>query len=301
MPFDLLAQLWLREPDAALAVRGMALLGLSPSTPAELAPAYAEVLLLNIPPYGTVFTDTGAALNAPAAQAMAALFARHGYSPPEVLSVGAPDHLGLGLGFLGHAAARGDEAGFARACAQLLPWAPAVCLAVEREPGAHAFYRALARYTRETLLQNAGHLEGAAPNWPAPEVPQVGSETAGAGGEAPEVRLHDLLRYFLTPARSGVYLSRGWLGSAAHGLGLGLPFGARFDVAQQLFAAAGQSGRFPELLRVLREEVAAWAGDFSRWTAAYPAWSPIAEYWLAATSATLHLIDAMGRVMVEGN
>jgi hypothetical protein len=115
------------------------------------------------------------------------------------------------------------------------------------------------------------------------------------------VRLHDLLRYFLAPARSGVYLSRGWLGKAAHGLGLGLPFGGRFDVAERLFAAAGQSGRLAELLRALREEVAAWAGHYARWTAAYSAWSPIAEQWLAATSATLHLIDAMGRVMAEGD
>src|SRR5512143_668400 len=100
MPFELLAQLWLHEPDALTAYRAFAVLGLPPCDLAELAPAYADVFLLNVQPYSTVFTDPSGEMNGPAAQRLARRYAERGYQPAELKSVGAPDHLGLGLGFL---------------------------------------------------------------------------------------------------------------------------------------------------------------------------------------------------------
>jgi len=293
MPFDLLAQLWLHEPDQAMAVRGSSLFGLAPADPGQLAVAYTDIFLLNVYPYGTIFTDPVGEMNGPAAQAMARLYAQHGYQPPELSAVGAPDHLGLGLGFLGHSTNRGLEDAFAQACGELLAWALLACLAVEREPGAHAFYRGLAAFTADTLLLNAGRFTIDALDWQAQELPGLALAMDQSAVDDDEVRLRDLVRFFLTPARSGIFLSRGRLGGFARELGVALPFGARYDVATALFTAAGQSERLDLLLNQLAAEVQAWAAVYRQWATTYPAWAAVAEHWLNCTAGTLRLVSAM--------
>ena len=298
MPFQLLSRLWLSEPDSTSLTWARALFSLPQlyELP-ELAQAYADLFLLNVYPYSTIYTQPSAELNGPAAALAARRYAEHGYQPPELSSVGAADHLGLGLGLLGHLARAGQERAFAAACGDLLAWAPAACLAVEREPGVHPFYRALAAYTAETLLLNAGHLQspGAAP---APDL------SLNMAGDDEEVRLRDVLHFFLSPARCGIFLSRGRLGRLGHDLGLALPFGAREIVAETLFNAAGQSGQLQPLLAALRAEIAGWSDAYRRWQTAFPAWSPVARMWLARTSASLERLDAMAadgrRILDEG-
>jgi TorA maturation chaperone TorD len=137
----LLSHLWLHEPDADAITHAVAELGLPPATTDELASAYADVFLLNVYPYGTAFTDPSGELNGPAAQQIAALYEAHGYQPPELNAVGAPDHVGLCLGFLG-------ELGELEIRELSLDWIAVCCLAVERESAAPPFYRALASTTR---------------------------------------------------------------------------------------------------------------------------------------------------------
>src|SRR5690606_24258294 len=124
LPFALLARLWLHEPDASVAADVIALLQQPPATPNELAAAYASLFLLNVYPYGTVFTDPSGELNGSGAQYTARLYAAHGYQPPELQTVGAADHLGLYLGFLAHLAEHGQSAVSAKVLAGLLAWAP---------------------------------------------------------------------------------------------------------------------------------------------------------------------------------
>ena len=155
--FDLLSQLWLREPGAAALGRARALgiWGAScAADPGQLAVAYADLFILNVYPYGTVYTDAWAEINTPAARRTAALFEAHGFQPPDMSAVGAPDHLGLCLEFLGRllAAPGADRMAGERFLGELAFWAPVCCLAAERDPTAHEFYRATARTTREALL-----------------------------------------------------------------------------------------------------------------------------------------------------
>lgn len=100
---DLLSRLWLHEPDtrALEAVRGIESLAPLIAGSAELSTAYTELFLLNVYPYGTVFTDSSGELNATSAGRTARRYEASGYSPPELFEVGAPDHAGLCLGFLG--------------------------------------------------------------------------------------------------------------------------------------------------------------------------------------------------------
>ena len=87
-----------------------------------------------------------------------------------------------------------------------------------------------------------------------------------------EIGLHDIVRFFLTPARCGMFLSRARLGQMANELGMHLPFGSRFEVAEVLFEAAGESGQIAELLHALGVESEQWAAAYQALSADYPAW-----------------------------
>ena len=293
--YQLLSQFWLREPDADALARIHAQAGLSfDGDPSALATAYADLFLLNVYPYGTAYTDEWGELNTPEARETAALYARHAYQPRELTEVGAPDHLGLCLGFLAHRprlwqSGKTEEA-VARFLDDLIGWSPVCCLAAERDPSAHPFYQALARLTRETILANI------APLRTSRHAPLV--VTGYQPGE--ELRLRDVVRFLLIPARCGMFLSRSRLGALALALGTRLPFGARFDVAQWLFTCAGEGGQIDALLRLLRAEADEWSGAYRVWAEQWTTWQKPAAQWLARLEATRRLLDEMARLAREG-
>ncbi len=307
MKFDLLSSLWLHEPDSAAVARAMSELGLPTATPDELAAAYADLFLLNVYPYGTAYTDPEGELNAPEAHELAALYKTQGYCPPELNEVAAPDHLGLCLGFLSHVSSlraveepaltrsvsKGGEAissqrllrGFAprndHLISGLLEWIPICCLAVERDPAAHRFYRALAALTRKSLMA-----ETLIPNTQYP------IHHSSFIIHHSEVTLRDLVRFFLAPAQCGLFLSRSRLGHIANELGLSLPFSSRFEVAEALFASAGAE-HIERLIDKLSEEVKCWTAEYRSWAEAYPAWSPVAGVWQARTAQSQRTLSEM--------
>jgi|SRR5579859_640121 len=286
----LLARLWLLEPDAARAADAASRLGLPAAELGELAAAYADLFLLNVYPYGTVFTDPNGELNGPAAQHLVALYAAHGYEPARLGPCGAPDHLGACLGFAAHLQdAQRASQGFGPA---LLAWAPVCCLAVEREPLANPFYSALAGRTLAWLLSAESKLAAGG---------DLGASAAAAGQPAfgmaddaeDEVDLRRLVCFFLAPARCGIYLSRGHLGQIGRGLGLRLPFGSRFEVAEALFQAAGDTGQVEPLIAALEAEIDLWRGRYAQWSERQPLWQAAAGPWLARTSSAIDWLHAM--------
>ncbi len=292
MKFDLLSSLWLHEPDAQTIARAVSELGLpaaDPSTalrasPPELARAYADIFLLNVPPYGTVYTDGDGELNAPAAQGMEALYAACGYRPPELSQVGAPDHLGLCLGFLSTGEGRSI-------LPSLLDWAPVCCFAVEREPAAHAFYRALAKVTRETLLAVIPNSKLQISNSPIHRSSLIIHRS--------DVSLRDIVRFLLAPAQCGLFLSRSQLGQMAKRLGMRLPFGSRFEVAEWLWTAAGQSDQAPLLLAIFEKEVDEWGAAYRQWATTWPGWTPAAAQWLDRLERARRMLGGMRDIILN--
>jgi TorA maturation chaperone TorD len=282
--FGLLSRLWLAEPDARAldAVRAIGPLSSHVASVGELSAAYTELFLLNVYPYGTVFTDPSGELNAPGAKETVRRCEEAGYRPAELLEVGAPDHAGLGLGLLAHLEKKGErDAAF---LSILLDWLPACCLAVERDPAAHPFYRSLAVLTRERLLENIGFASA-----PPAEPPEVLDAEEVIG-------LRDVVRYLIAPARSGVFLSRARLGRISRSAGLQIPFGSRWDVAETLFSAAGESGRVPDVLTLLEEEAAGWAQAFVEWSEDCPCWGSFADRWLARIAKTRQRLAGMQKL-----
>lgn len=301
MNFALLSHLWLYEPDADAIARSSAELGLPCADPAELASAYTDLFLLNVYPYGTIFTDPDAELNGADAQRLAALYRLHSYQPGELQSVGAPDHLGLCLGFAAHLSEKRLEIEIRDFMKSFLEWAPVCCLAVEREPAAHAFYRTLARLTSEILLAvsptSSHNLEPENPHSASPEGPfAVHSPQSAVPTLLSEVGLSDIVRFFLTPAQCGVFLSRSRLGHLARAIGLRLPIGSRLEVAERLFSAAGESERIDQLLAALQAEIEAWATEYGRWAKGYAHWQPSAELWLERTTRASRMLAEMRQI-----
>jgi TorA maturation chaperone TorD len=284
---SLLSRLWLNEPDADLVAMAASRLGLPPADPAELAAAYTDLFLLNVYPYGTVFTSATGELNGPETEYLAAQYAANGYQPANLAEIGAPDHLGACLGFAAHLAERAMENG--NFAASLVGWGPVCCLAVERESSAHHFYHAVAKVTREWMLGNSAP---AARTPPEAEFPPI-SLGAVSDSATDEISLRDVVQFFLAPARCGVFLSRARLGQMAKNFGLHLPFGSRFEVAETLFLSTGQAGQIVPLLGALDAEIRAWRSEYLRWQEAQPNWKPAALLWLARTSKALEQLAEM--------
>lgn len=278
---SLLSRLWLREPDASALAQCRQCVSLAPhiADPAELASAYTDLFLLNVYPYGTVFTDPSGELNAPGARSATERFKARGFSPRELSETGAPDHMGLLLGFLDHLS--GDTGKEPELFSEFVQWAPVCCFAVEREASAHPFYRALASATRGRLLGLAAPLEDSSEDLPT------------APGIEEEIALSDIVRFLLAPARAGFFLSRAKLGRLAKALGMRLSFASRFEVAQLLFGTAGETGRVEELLEAISAEAGEWEAAYREWAQQTLSWAPCASRWLERIAATQLLLREM--------
>ena len=174
--------------------------------------------------------------------------------------------------------------GWSHARAGLLSWGPVCTLAAERDPMAHQFYRRLARSTREALLERAAPGAAAAPALDAREGALEGS------GEDGELRLADIVAYFLAPGRSGFFLSRSTLARMGRRVSLPLPVGGRYETARGLFEAAGVSGRVEALLDQIRGQIDAWEREYRAIAEACPAWAVWAEAWSARLSRSRSVV-----------
>jgi TorA maturation chaperone TorD len=279
LTFELLSSLWLHEPDDETIARAHRELGLPMESVETLAQAYTDVFLLNVPPYGTAYTDEYGELNGERAQAVAQLFDVHGYAPPELSEVAAPDHVGLCLKFLAYLEERELEIRELE-----IEWIPICCLAVEREPTAPDFYRALATQTRQAIFAQSTIIN---PQSPISNL-QFSNPLLNE-----ELRLKDILRFFLTPARCGLFLSRSRLGQMAKQLGMRLPFGSRWEVAEALFIAAGEGGQIQRLLMLIETETQDWLTMYKQWREHYPTGRPLVMPWVEAGQTALQMLGGL--------
>jgi TorA maturation chaperone TorD len=112
--YRLLARLALSEVDAPLleSLRGMPLFGPALDEmggPAGLGPLradYTRCFLMIVPPYESVYLDESGMLNAATSGSVLGHYQELGFESDAARTTGAPDHLGLELGFMAHLAAR---------------------------------------------------------------------------------------------------------------------------------------------------------------------------------------------------
>ena len=305
-----LSRLWLQEPDVEALEQARQIPAFAPhcAEPADpstsaslhsglrlragLAAAYADLFLLNVYPYASVFLDPDGEMNGARAQEVRDIYAQYGYAPGALHEVGAADHVGLMLGLLAQAGHDGHSV-----LPYLLDWAPVLCLAVEREPAAACapFYRAVASETRRVLFEQRASFR----IQPAPalhgQAAELELEWARSAPDE-ELSLRAIVHRLLCPARSGVFLSRARLGAWARDLGVRLPFASRFDVGLSLFEAAGAMGHVSRLVDGLMAELEEWDATYAAWARA--GWGNDAVAWRARVRGTIRMLASMKETLV---
>ena len=128
-----------------------------------------------------------------------------------------------------------------------------------------------------------------------PRVPGLAAREQPAADAADDVRLRDVIRRLLTPARAGLFLGRDDLARLGAALGFPLPALDRRIMLEHLFVAAAPAGLLPRLLDLLREEVDAWIAVYRDWETGYPHTAAIWADWRTRAEALRgELVDMRG-------
>lgn len=286
---DLLAGLFLGELDLsvaqALAADPALAEALRPPSDEAAARAlraeYARLLLLEAPPYASLFLDAPPVIGGETARRWEALLTASGAPLPALERAAARDHLGLYL----RALASGERAGAsALALSETLRWAPQYLTTLERADP-EGFYGRLAQVTAYALAECARHT--------AP--PPVASSAQDAEPAPPpeDDRLRTLTRWLCTPLWSGWYLSPSDLRAFARSFGSPPGRIDRAALLEQAFEASGLDERTDDLLAALLALVEQWREAVSDWVARLDGWSASLTAWRTHLEQTHAILSVM--------
>lgn len=292
---DLIGRQLLAPPTAADVAEAASLPELAAvmaDGPEALAIAYEYLFGRNVYPYESIYRDEELMLNTAAAEQVAHFYAECGFTLE--YNVGAPDHIGLELILLArliateHTALAQLDHALVRWARQrtatflhrhIAAWAPIWVRAVQRIP-AHPFYQTLTTLLLELLGSELERLAGE----------QISDTTyiplQPANPTADETDLSALIRYLITPAKSGIFLSRADCSMLARQLGFSIPIADRFTMARTLFETAGQFDQVGELIGMLRALFATELAELHRLSDTQPLWQPLLKPWVARLADT---------------
>ena len=288
---ELLALAWLRELTPAdwtrleaLPELALALPDPDPPLVTELAAEHLRLLVLNVPPYETCFTDLAGRPPSQVSAAVADLFAHAGWVPPEGSGAVAADHVGLQLLALAHLARAGPARLAHLLTERLAQWMPLLAWSLRRIAPL-PFYSALAEITLDAVLSRLGGPWG------------LGAHAAGessvppAGSSDPDPSL--LLSLLLSPVTAGCYLSRAELARVAQSLCLPVTPGSRRDMLAGLARDAAARDCSKLLWDALENLLDDAMLDFTGLEREYPHWAPCRRIWSARLTHGLRLVQAL--------
>jgi TorA maturation chaperone TorD len=265
--------------------------------PDQLAADHSHLFGFNIFPYQSLFLDEASSLGGRVSEEVLEFYNRVGFS---VLQGGeCPDHIGLELAFLAFLSAGEADAweDGQMPVAQrnrrwqrrfhdehLLRWLPGLSRAVRQQ--GERFYTALADLTLQLALE---HRKDLANDLPAPrqdfQLPPIPDEIKN---EMPS--LNGVALILLTPAYSGLYLSRDDISRLARPLNIPCGVGARQQMLTYLVQAAADDDRLPCLLESLQALVGAWSSFYTACKEGEPALAQISSVWLERLEGTRVLL-----------
>jgi TorA maturation chaperone TorD len=215
----------------------------------ELAAQHHACFHLDLFPYAGVFLDRSAVAGA-RSDMVSSLFERAGFRPR--LDQLTADHLGVMLGFLSFVTAASGEAHddhelalaaqleqltaeFLDAC--MLSWLPALVTAGDSRP--RTFWP---NVLRETLEFAAAHRMSLRERWPDPQTPMPELHDLPDGShdllDDPRTGLRRIAEHLLTPADSGVFLTRADIAQLGRERALPRGFGSRLLMLDNLLHSA---------------------------------------------------------------
>ncbi len=241
--------------------------------------AFTDVFVFQLVPYAAPYLSLDGMLGGEAADRVAGFWRALRLTPPAE-----PDHLASLLGLYAalcereSAEIRPDrvrawhEARRALLWEHLLTWVPAYTNAMIALSA--GFHSAWARLLRAALLAEAQMLA------PPPSPPLHLRDVPELPGSGP-----DLVRALLAPSRSGLFITRNDLMSAAAATGLGARVGGREFTLRTLLGSDG-----PAVSGWLARHAAWWA---ERHRADIPSLPRIAEHWLDRAQASVRVLQQL--------
>ncbi len=247
----------------------------STSDPDELAADYYQIFGLNVLPFESSFLEPQNMLDGAVTEGVRAAYWAAGYSA-DTTRVSA-DHIGLELAFMadlcqteaeayedrrigiaGHLVSRQAQF-FER---HLLRWAPGFTQAVREQN--MPFYTALVELTLDLIIDHFRSISQhvvpstgqGSPPFHLPELPDLFADE--------QTGLKDIARYFLTPAYSGVYLSRDIISRFAKRLELPRGFGDRETMLTNLFRNAADYELFAALVADMQRLLERWLDFYNQ-------------------------------------
>ena len=109
------------------------------------------------------------------------------------------------------------------------------------------------------------------------------------------------MRHLITPAFSGIYLSRYTIGQLARQLELPRGFGNREQMLLNLMRTAVQYDNLKQLLAILQEKCTTWAENYQLLQESYPKIRPFTTQWQQRAKATIQLLEQMADATDQSN
>lgn len=252
----------------------------------EMAALHYDLFHFQIFPYEAVFLDKAGLMGGEFAGQVQQTYQQVGWIPPNGAST--PDHIGYQLHLMAflcqaeaqHHPTQGQQAHFLHR--HLLRWLAPFVMAVHET--AVPFYTHLADLTLNLVLDHTQTLP-TPPNIPPFHLPAPPDLL-----ENERTSLKEIATYLVTPALSGLFISRGEIGRLARACQLPYGFGSRADMLTDLFQAAGPYNSLPILFERLQNLL-------EKWDVFYTNWQETTEtaVWRTRLHHTHHLIQQMSQ------
>jgi putative dimethyl sulfoxide reductase chaperone len=306
--YRFLAEAYLRPPDEGFL--GLAKEVIEPFSASDLAGLHSWLFDFNVYPYASVYLDPSGMLNAPWSDFVAGVHRALGLELSASANLAAADHLSAELEAVAILLER--EAEGTRAVAmerarhgqrtllleQLLPWLPIFSQALARANDG-GFYGRLGELTLALALEHAVELVTAgdkAPTFAFAEAegelpsPSVSKKGAGAARSA--------LQALITPARSGLFLSREDIKKLARSLGLPVRFAERAFMLESLIEAA-DGERLSELFAALEQAAEEQLEEIVTLQGAHPKLATIWQELRRKLEGTVERLEVLAKNEVE--
>jgi len=292
--YGLLGRLYLdgieeEDLDRVRAVPDLASVVPDPFQPDEAAADHQHLFGFNVFPYESMFLGVTGLLGGDITDGVVASYQAAGFGEQEK-GEGA-DHIGHELSFMAflcraeHEAWEGQRPAVAPRMARLqaefldlhlLRWLPPLALAIRAHD--HSFYEAVVGVTLEVAAEHWGGAAGEfKTTFELPALPDLlGNEKTG---------LKEIVAYLLTPAYSGLFLSRDAIGRLAQRHRLPPGFGSRQNMLLNLLRSAANYDGAGDLLPALQVMAAGWAEKYGE--------MPVGQPWSLRAQGTAKLLEEM--------
>lgn len=305
--YDLFARLYLHGITPDLPPILGAVPDLSAHIPAhfdadEAAAAHQHLFRFNVFPHENIFLDAESLLGGRVSDSVWDFYRQAGFQPQR--SDSGPDHIGNELALLAFLTGAEADAWEDDETAQiprlqalqrrflddhLLRWLPALVQAIRQQE--QPFFSTLADLTLAFTLDHRAALGDdllARPlDFTLPPLPALLDDD--------KTGLKEIAAYLLTPAYSGIYLSRDDIGRLGRAQQLPRGFGERKQMLTNLLRAAAEYDSLAATLDELQKTVQNWQRNFSEMAAPAPSIAAISSVWqtrLTATDALLQRLRA---------